>query len=64
MAGLIRKEEEIYENGNSHIILEGTGRPPQHAEIHNLERDLKQLYHSHDLHGINLYLYGLVLREQ
>ncbi len=41
---------------------EGTGKPPQHAEIHNLERDLKQLYSSKQLSGINLYLYGLVLR--
>jgi hypothetical protein len=36
MAGLIRKEEEIYENGKIDPRLEGTGRPPQHAEIHNL----------------------------
>ena len=57
MSGLIRKEEEIYEN-------EGTGKPPLHAEIHNLERDLKQLYSNKELNGINLYLYGLVLREQ
>ena len=43
---------------------EGTGKPPLHAEIHNLERDLKQLYSNKELNGINLYLYGLVLREQ
>lgn len=46
------------------LHTEGTNKPPQHSEIHNLERDLKKLYNSGHLHGINLYIYGLVLKEQ
>lgn len=43
---------------------EGTNKPPQHSEIHNLDRELKKLYHANSLNGLNLYLYGLVLNEQ
>ena len=49
-----------YRWGNS----EGTNKPPQHSEIQNLQRDLGKLYSQNALRGINLYLYGLVLREQ
>ena len=44
--------------------VEGTNKPPSHCEIHNLERDLKKLHKDGHLKGINLYLYGLVLKEQ
>jgi hypothetical protein len=46
------------------FYAEGTNKPPQHSEIHNLERELKKLYQAGTLNGLNLYLYGLVLNEQ
>ena len=62
MAGLIRKEEEIYETEAVNTMV---NRAPIHCEIQLLEREFKKLYEKGRLtSGINLYLYGLVLKEQ
>jgi len=37
---------------------------PVHPEIQVLDRELRKLYTEKKLNGINLYLYGLILREQ
>lgn len=35
-----------------------------HPEIQVLDRELKKLYQERRLNGINLYLYGMILKEQ
>jgi tetratricopeptide (TPR) repeat protein len=65
MGGLIRKEEEMYENCNFyHHHVEGTNKVAVHPEVQTIERELKNLYNEGNLSGLNLYLYGLVLKEQ
>lgn len=44
--------------------VDGTGKAPSHPDIQMLERELKKLEKEGRLKGINLYVYGLVLREQ
>ena len=44
--------------------VDGTNKSPSHPEIQTLERDLKKLYSEGRLKGINLYIYGLVLKEK
>ena len=46
------------------LFADGTNKIPSHPDIQLLERDLKKLYHEGKLKGINLYIYGLVLKEQ
>jgi hypothetical protein len=46
------------------LFEDGTGKAPSHPDIQMLERELKNLYQDGKLKGINLYIYGLVLREQ
>jgi anaphase-promoting complex subunit 8 len=44
--------------------IEQSNKIPSHPEIQVLDRELKKLYQERKLYGINLYLYGLILREQ
>jgi anaphase-promoting complex subunit 8 len=44
--------------------IEQNNKIPSHPEIQVLDRELKKLYQEKKLYGINLYLYGLILREQ
>lgn len=44
------------------INKDGTNKPASHPDIHTLERELKKLYQDNKLAGINLYVYGLVLK--
>ena len=46
------------------INIDGTNKAPIHPEIQMLERELKKLFMDNKLKGINLYIYGLVLKEQ
>ena len=46
------------------LIIEGNNKIPVHPEVHLIERELKALHKNSSLSGINLYLYGLVLKEQ
>jgi anaphase-promoting complex subunit 8 len=64
MAGLIRKEEEIYENGTELVIVEGTQVMPTNPELQLLEKEFRRMYKDRTLRDINLYLYGLILKEQ
>lgn len=57
MAGEIRKEEEMFEN-------EQNAKTVVNPEISNIERDLEKLHSEGKLNELNMYLYGLVLKEQ
>ena len=58
LAGEIRKEEEMLENGeaNAKLVLNG--------ELVIIEREYEKLYKQNKLNEFNLYLYGLVLKDQ
>ena len=58
MAGQVKKEEEALENES------GGGRTALNPELGALERNLGQLYKDNKLDDVNLYLYGLVLKER
>lgn len=55
MYGELRKEEEMHENENSKVAT--------NPELKLLERELTRLYQSKQLTNLNLYLYGLVLKD-
>ena len=58
LAGEIRKEEEMLENGeaNAKMVVNG--------ELVVIEREYEKLYRQNKLNEFNLYLYGLVLKDQ
>lgn len=43
---------------------ENSNRTPTHPDIQLLDRELRKLHEERRLNGLNLYLYGLVLREK
>lgn len=43
---------------------DGSNKAACHPDIQLLERELKILYKDGKLRGVNLYIYGLVLKEQ
>lgn len=57
MAGQVKKEEEALEN-------ESAARTALNPELGALERNLAPLYKENKLCDVNLYLYGLVLKER
>jgi len=69
MAGEMRKEEEMYENGkkeknNKIIFLESNPKGTVNQELALIEMELAKLYQQDQLNELNLYLYGLVLKEK
>jgi len=56
LAGEIRKEEEMYEN-------EGNSKGSVNPELSLIQMELKNLHDKNQLNELNLYLYGLVLKE-
>jgi anaphase-promoting complex subunit 8 len=46
------------------IYVENSNKIRSHPEIQLLDRELKKLYQEKRLNGLNLYLYGLILKEQ
>lgn len=58
LAGEIRKEEEMLENGESNAKMVING------ELEIIEREYEKLFAQNKLNEFNLYLYGLVLKDQ
>lgn len=46
------------------LYVEGTSVTPANPELQMLEREFRTLYKRGALSDINLYLYGLILKEQ
>ncbi|CAD8108126.1 unnamed protein product [Paramecium sonneborni] len=55
MYGELRKEEEMFENENS--------KTATNPELKLLDRELSKLYDQKQLSQLNLYLYGLILKD-
>lgn len=55
MYGELRKEEEMFENENA--------KTAQNPELKLLERELSKLFQENKLSQLNLYLYGLILKD-
>lgn len=73
MNGELRKEEEIFENGGKYHPLcqlgplpapQGNHKTSANQELSHIEADLAPLYNQNQLNELNMYLYGIVLKEQ